>query len=186
METKKTLFPQNMTVGKDAIIQYCLKLDSRLGLYARRLAYLYVISEKPAILSVFIDRNYAKTSRDDWLSYICGLIEEIKQNIDGKQYLFNDQFTAADLTLTSLMKPLTIVPSVFTKYKSVFEYCDRIRERHDPKPLEESIVRRILKREREKRQPSQYQSTIRNIIWYIFYILLYPLIFFLVNDTETD
>ncbi|CAF3887161.1 unnamed protein product, partial [Rotaria sp. Silwood1] len=108
METKKTLFPQNMTVGKDAIIQYCLKLDSGLGLYARRLAYLYVI-------------------------------KEIKQNIDGKQYLFNDQFTAADLTLTSLMKPLTIVPFVFTKYKSVFEYCDRIRERHDPKPLEESI-----------------------------------------------
>ncbi|CAF1575542.1 unnamed protein product [Rotaria sp. Silwood1] len=212
-ENKKTLFPQNMTVGKDTIIQYCMKLDSELGLYARRLAYLYVISEKPAILSVFIDRNYAKISCDDWLSYIRGLIgsciviarfgihrireehifekticilEEIKQNIDGKQYLFNDQFTAADLTLTSLIKPLTIVPPLFTKYKSVFEYCDRIRARHDPKPLEESFVGRLLKHQRQKRQPSKYQSTIRNIMWYIFYILFYPLKFLFIIDTETD
>ncbi|CAF1274875.1 unnamed protein product [Adineta steineri] len=210
---KKTLFHTNMTVKNDVIIQYCLKLDSELGLCARRLAYLHVISEKPAILSVLIDGNYNKTTRDDWSSYFFGLIgsciviarfgihqireehifdkticilEEIQQNIDGKQYLFNDQFTAADLTLTALIQPLRMIPALFIKYKSIFEYCDRIRERHDPKEFEDSYVERLLKHHRQRRQSSQYQSIFRNTIWYIFYIVFYPFKFvFITTGTQT-
>jgi glutathione S-transferase len=62
---KKTLFPSNTMDEKDRIIQYCLKLDSQLGLYARRLAYLYVINENPAVLSVFVDGKFDKISSDD-------------------------------------------------------------------------------------------------------------------------
>jgi glutathione S-transferase len=205
---KKTLFPRNMNDEKDVIIQYCLKLDSELGLYARRLAYLHVISEKPAILSVFIDNNFDQVSRDDWKSYFLGLLgscvvigrfglhrineeniyekticllEEIKTKIDGKHYLFNDQFTAADLTLTSLIQPLTFVTPLFIKYKSIFEYSDEIRQRHDPRKWQDSIPERLFK---QQRQSPQRKSKIRNTIWYIFYILFYPLHFLFNHDSE--
>jgi glutathione S-transferase len=103
------------------------------------------------------------------------ILEETKQNIDGKEYLFNNQFTAADLTLTSLIYPLRFVPPLFIKYKSIFEYCDQIREHHNPKKRQISNVEHILHRQREKRESLQEQSTIRNIIWNIFNILFYPL-----------
>jgi glutathione S-transferase len=208
---EKSLFPANGNVKREIIVEYCLKLDSELGLYARRLANLYLISEKPAILSVLLDGDYEKASCDDWRSYFLGILgscimiarlgihriqedhifektehilTEIKQNIDGKQYLFNGQFTAADLTLTALIKPLELVPSLCTKYESVFQYCEKIREWHDPKRPTELVVERLLKRQRKKRQPSKFQSTVRNIVWYIFYVLLYPLTLFFTTDTE--
>ena len=196
---EKTLFPVSSTTEKDAIIQYCLKLDSQLGLYARRLAYLHVVSEKPAILSVFFDRNYNKTSCDDWKSYFTGLfgcsviigrfgihrtreeqifektvslLEEIKEDLQGKNYLFNNQFTAADLTLASLIRPLKSVKSLSIKYKPIFEYADRIRERYDPKKYEETFAERFLY---ESRRRNQSQSWVKNSILMIFSILLYPL-----------
>jgi glutathione S-transferase len=206
---KKTLFPSNTTDEKDQIIQYCLKLDSQLGLYARRLAYLYVISEKPAMLSVIIDGKYDKILFDDWKSYFLGilgscfiigriglhrireenifektvcLLEEIKENLDREEYLFNNQFTAADLTLTSLIQPLKHVPPLFIKYKSIFEHCDRIRERHDPKEFQESNVERSF---RLYRQQKQSKSIIKIIFWKILIILFYPLeIFVNMNQKE--
>jgi glutathione S-transferase len=205
---KKSLFPSNPTVEKDVIIQYCLKLDSQLGLYARRLAYLYIINEKAAILSVFIDGKFDKMSCDDWKSYFLGLIgscfiiarlgidrireenifektvcllEEIKENLNGKEYLFNDQFTAADLTLTSFIQPLELVTSLFIKYKTIFQYSDQIRKRHDPKKYQDSNALRLFKLQRQQKQS---KSIIRNFIWKIFYILFYPLQFFFNNNKK--
>jgi glutathione S-transferase len=205
---KNKLFPSNLNIEKDLIYQYCLKLDSELGLYSRRLAYLHIIIEKPSLLSVFIDGNYDKVSYDDWKSYFGGLfvscfliarlaihrmreehifektvsiLEEIKENINDKEYLFNNQFTAADLTLTCLIEPLKIVPSLVKKYNSVFEYTDRIRERHDPTKYQQSNIGIMIKRQR---QLPQQQSTILNLIWIIFYILFYPLQFFFNNKTD--
>jgi glutathione S-transferase len=197
----KTLFPTNK---KDDIIQYCLKLDSQLGLYARRLAYLYIISRNPAILSVFIDRKYDKISCDDWKSYFLGLagsciligrlgvhqikeenifektvcvLEEIKQNIDGKKYLFNNEFTAADLTLTSLIQLLKFIKPLFIKYKPILEYCDRIRENHDPKKYNEPNIQRLFDSQHQKRQ-----STSRKIISSSSNIVFYPLHYLFTDD----
>lgn len=197
----KTLFPVSSTTDKDKIVQYCLKLDSQLGLYARRLAYLHVISEKPAILSVFFDQNFTKTSCDDWKSYFNGLLgsaviisrfglhrvreenafektisvlEEIQEDIRGKDYLFNNQFTAADLTLSALIRPLKTVNSFSIKYKPLFDYADRIRERHDPKQYEETYAERLLYESR-RRTRSSSSSFISVFISKIFFILTYPL-----------
>ena len=196
---EKTLFPAKSSTEKDAIVQYCLKLDSQLGLYARRLAYLHVISEKPAILSVFIDRNFEKKSCDDWRSYFNGLfgasvvigrfgihrireeqilektvavLDEINEDLRGKDYLFNDQFTAADLTLSSLIRPLKTVNALFVQYKSIFDYADRIRERHDPKKYEETFAERFYY-DAVRRHKSPSLITI--FISKIFFMLFYPL-----------
>jgi hypothetical protein len=181
-------------------------LDSHLGLYSRRLAYLYIISEQPAILSVFIDRNYDKLSCDGWKSYIYGLLgscvitgrlgihqikeehifektvsilEEIKENIDGKKYLFNNEFTAADLTLTSLMQPLRLVEPLYIKYQTIFEYCYRIRENHDPKKKHDSNVQHLFENRHRKKE-----STTQNIISSTSNIVFYPLQF-LFTDNNT-
>jgi glutathione S-transferase len=206
---EKSLFPSNSTSEKDRIVQYCLKLDSQLGLYARRLAYLHIISEKPAILSVFLGGKYDKTSFDDWKSYFYGLIgscfiigrlgierikeekifektisilEEIQNDLHRKDYLFNNQFTAADLTFTSLIQPLRLVTPLMIKYKSLFDYADRIRERHDPKKIQESNIMRVLTIQRQKKQSN---SIIRNSIFQLFYFLFYP-IQILINMNEKN
>jgi glutathione S-transferase len=206
---QKTLFPCNTIAEKEMIVQYCLKLDSQLGLYARRLAYLHIISEKPAILSVFMGGKFDKTSFDDWKSYFYGLIgscfvigrlgierikeeqifektisilEEIQNDLRGKDYLFNNQFTAADLTLTALIRPLRLVTPLMIKYKSLFDYADRIRERHDPKKIEESNILRLLTIQRQKKQSNSF---IRNSIFKFFYFLFYP-IQILINMNEKN
>ena len=207
---EKSLFPFDSSLEKDQIVQYCLKLDSQLGLYARRLAYLHIISEKPAILSVFLGGKFENNSFDDWKSYFYGLIgscfvigrfaierieeehifvktisilDEIETDLHGKDYLFNNQFNAADLTLTSLVGPLRLVTPLMVKYKSIFDYADRIREQHDPKRIipGENITR-ILTIERQKKQSN---SMIRNSIFQLFYFLFYPLQI-LINTSEKN
>ena len=205
----KSLFPSDSTSEKDQIVQYCLKLDSQLGLYARRLAYLHIISEKPAILSVFLGGKFENNSFDDWKSYFYGLIgscfiigrlgierieeehifektisilDEIENDLRGKDYLFNNQFTAADLTLTSLIGPLRLVTPLMIKYKSIFDYADRIREQHDPKKIQKSNITKLLTIERQKKQSN---SMIRNSIFQFFYFLFYPLQI-LINMSEKN
>ena len=206
---EKSLFPSGSTSEKDRIIQYCLKLDSQLGLYARRLAYLHIISEKPAILSVFLGGKFDNNSFDDWKSYFYGLIgssfiigrlgieriqeehifektisilDEIENDLHGKDYLFNNQFTAADLTLTSLIGPLRLVRPLTIKYKSLFDHCDRIREGYDPKKIQKSKIMQLLTIERQKKQSN---SIIRNLIFQLFYFLFYPLQI-LINMSERN
>ena len=146
----------------------------------RRLAYLYIVSEQPAILSIFIDRNYDKTSCDDRKSYFNGLIgsciiigrngvHQIKEEkifektvsaLDEiKNDLFNNEFTAADLTLSSLIQPLRLIEPFKIKYKSIFDYCCRIREDHDPKKKHQSNVLHLCQNRSQKKE-----SIVRNAI----------------------
>jgi len=199
----KTLFPLNK---KAEIIEYCLKLDSQLGLCSRRLGYLYVVSEYPASLSVFVDFQFGKQSCNDWKSYFYGflgscmiiirlgidqiiednifektvhILEQIQNDIHNKQYLFDNQFTAADLTLTSLIYPLRFVPSIYAKYETIFNYCDRIRADHDPNKNYKPNMQRLY-----ENRPKKKSSIIRNLFSMIFTIIFYPL-GFLFNDHET-
>ncbi|UJR32616.1 hypothetical protein I4U23_020076 [Adineta vaga] len=201
--TKTKLFPANT---KDEITRYCLKLDSELGLYSRRLGYLHIISEHPGILSVFLDHQFDKQSCNDWKSYFRGLagsciiigrvgidrikeenifekticvLDEIQNDLQGKQYLFSNQFTAADLTLTSLIYPLRFVEAIYEKYRMIFDYGDRIRALHDPNKNYKPNAQRLYEN-RPKRTPPM----IRNIFWFIFSILLYPLQFVFTDDIK--
>lgn len=200
---KQKLFPANK---KDEIVQYCLRLDSELGLYARRLAYLYIISEHPGILSALVDYQYDKKSCNDWKSYLLGLagscviiarvgidriqdehifektvciLDEIQNDIQGKDYLFGNQFTAADLTLTSLIYPLSLVPGIHEKYRMIFDYCDRMRQLHDPKKDYKSNVQRLY-----ENRPKKSFSIVRSFVWLLISILLYPLQFLFAKDSK--
>ncbi|CAF1159375.1 unnamed protein product [Adineta ricciae] len=200
---KQKLFPVNK---KDEIVQYCLSLDSGLGLYARRLAYLYIISEHPAILSALVDFRYDKSSCNDWKSYLLGLagscvimsrvgvdriqeehifekticvLDEIQNDIQGKEYLFDNQFTAADLTLTSLMAPLSLVPGIHEKYRVIFDYCDRMRKLHDPEKDYKSNAQRLY-----ETRPKKSFPIVRSIIWLLVSIFLYPLQFLFAKDLK--
>lgn len=211
---QKTLFPTDADASKERITQYCLRLDSELGPYARRLAYLHVISEKPAILSVLLDGNFEKTSCDDWKSYALGLLgsciiigrfgvhqiqeeqifektarllDEIQRDLRDKEFLFNNQFTAADLTLTALIQPLRGINSLHTKYSPVFAYCDQIRERYDPKRPKESLPVRLLNEHRQNWRPSPVRTAVRTFIWYLTYVVFYPFkLLFVSNGTKSE
>ncbi|CAF1194934.1 unnamed protein product, partial [Didymodactylos carnosus] len=181
---KKSLFP--VPSSKQAIIDYCLILDSTLGLFARRLAYLQVFSEKPAILSInimplgdqtqsvdnveskikgtivccFLISRYRvhRVKEDQIVENTQKFLRETNEKLMGKQYLFDNQFTAADLTLCALMKPLLSIPSFYPeqkeKYRRLFDYHDRVRKEYDLK-CQDSVIERLLKREREVTAPQR-------------------------------
>ena len=203
---EKSLFPN----GKDQrIVQYCLQLDSRLGLYARRLVYLHLISEKPSLLSVLVDGNYKKSPSDGLRSSVLGavgacliiarfgvhrtdeekifeqtveVLDQIERDLQGKEYLFDKEFTAADLTLTSLINPLRLVPPFFQRYASIFDYADRMRSKHDPNPPKPSSLQLAIKKHRQ--QAPSAMAPIRSIIWHFFSILFYPMQFLFSVDTK--
>ena len=206
----QSLFPND----KDRIVEYCLKLDSGLGLYSRRLAYLHIINEKPSVLSVLIDGNFQNHSFESLRSSLLGavgasfvigrfgvhrtdeekifeqtveVLDQIERDLQGKEYLFDNQFTAADLTLTSLIYPLRIVPPFFQRYSSIFEYADRIRAKHDPRPPKPSIIQKQMNNQRKQPSPpSTFVAPIRSILWHFLYILFYPMQFFFKVDTEEN
>ncbi|CAF1013424.1 unnamed protein product [Didymodactylos carnosus] len=171
----KNLFPLNN--NRQRIIDFCLKLDSTFGLYTRRLAYLQLIGEQSSKLAmVFGGKKFAWASNPhDIRSYLFGyvfscfvisryrihrvkedgiyektkqLLDDIIHDLGQKQYLFNNEFTAADLTFCSLLKPLTVVTSIVQnpKYHSLFAYDSRIRQTYDAngKLTTDPVVEKLL------------------------------------------
>lgn len=138
------LFPTERTEVK----RWMLWLDSTLGLAARRLAYTQISLEHPGYLSsLFIPGLNGRAIR----SRIAGMIiagvlsrrfrfrynqtdrvfEQLQEclafaaeRLRSRAYLVGEQFTAADLTLAALMRPVTVVP-YFTgqpNLRSLFEW----------------------------------------------------------------
>jgi glutathione S-transferase len=205
-----SLFGDGTAHEQEQIVKYCLYLDSHLGLYVRRLAYLYIINENPSLLSVLVDGDYRRTSFNDWQSYVKGLfgssiilgrfaihrtyedniwnktietLDRIENDLGGNKYLFADRFTAADLTLTSLMGPLSIVPDLAQLYPSIFDYCRRIRDTHDPKRWQPSLIEQTLVQRRQA-TTSSIGSVTRALFYRLFACLLYPMQFAFAADTD--
>jgi glutathione S-transferase len=131
------IFPE-VSAEKNAVYQFMIELDSCLGVPARRLAYAQIILENPRILSALFlqdkmngmltlpvirhissalmgmmlikrfrfDLNESLYLYEDVENYLLTLVAKLKN----QQYLINNQFSAADITLATLLRPLRIVP----------------------------------------------------------------------------
>jgi glutathione S-transferase len=113
------------------VVRWMLWLDSTLGLAARRLAYTQIVVEHPGLLAeLFIPQGRFKgrlagaviggilTRRFRFLHNRADRVfEQVEdcllfaaERLASRRYLVGDRFTAADLTLAALMRPVPIVP----------------------------------------------------------------------------
>jgi len=128
------LFPSDVSERKD-VTRWMLWLDSALGLAARRVAYTQIAIERPSILASLFLPDMA--SAGGFKGYIGGtilagvlsrrfrfrhnrkdrVIEQLEHclltaahRLSSRQYLVGEQFSAADLTLAALSRPVLLVP----------------------------------------------------------------------------
>ncbi|CAF0814525.1 unnamed protein product [Didymodactylos carnosus] len=162
-QSSMPLFPLSPLERRQSVIDMCLRLDSELGLYTRRLVYVQLIKEKPNALSILLGEKFSWAyNPDDVRSrlispiLICFMISrfrlhrireerirektecillEIGEHLRTNDYLIGQQFTAADLTFCSLVKSLKRVPffSDDRRFRIIFDYHERIRQKYDPK-----------------------------------------------------
>ena len=122
----------------DEVTRWMLWLDSTLGLAARRLGYTQIALECPGILAeLFVPHLLGARGSDSLQAKIAGAIiagvlsrrfrfphnrtdqvfEQLEEclliaaeRLGCRQYLVGDRFTAADLTLAALLRPVLVVP----------------------------------------------------------------------------
>jgi glutathione S-transferase len=139
--------------------RWMLWLDSTLGLAARRLAYTQIALENPGYLAgLFLPKLQGRNLQSRIAgSIIAGVLsrrfrfrhnrkdrvfEQLQeclafaaQRLRSHGYLVGEQFTAADLTLAALMRPVTVVP-YFTQQpelRSLFEWRRKqLQDHHRP------------------------------------------------------
>lgn len=172
------LFPGD-PAERAAAWQWMLQLDSTLGLHARRLGYTQLILECPQALSqlfmphvagglftrrgwrnlaapflgaMLIRRFRFNRNRHDRVyesleAQLLGIASHLQQH----RFLVGDSFSAADITLACLLRPLRIVPhfSHHPQLQSLFAWQEQLFTQHhrDPAYPYETMIRAA----REKR-----------------------------------
>jgi glutathione S-transferase len=149
------------TVEREAVWQWMLRLDSSLGLHARRLGYTQLIMECPHVLSQLFMPNVAGGlfARRGWrvmaapvLGAMLSLrfrfhrnredgvyealetqLVPIAAQLERESFLVGNRFSAADITLASLLRPLRIVPhfAQHPRLQSLFAWQTRLFGMHD-------------------------------------------------------
>lgn len=147
--------------AREAVWQWMLRLDSTLGLHARRLGYTQVIMECPNILSqlfmpdlcggLFTRRGWRalaapvlgtmltlrfrfhRNREDRVYEALEAQLLPIATQLERDGFLVAGRFTAADLTLASLLRPLRIVPHFVDhpRLQSLFAWQQRLFRAHD-------------------------------------------------------
>ncbi|WP_266157194.1 glutathione S-transferase family protein [Dyella silvatica] len=168
---ERGLFPAD-PVEREQVWQWMLRLDSTLGLYARRLGYTQLIMECPrALAQLFLSNVYRgvfarrglrtvaspaigmmltirfhfhRNRQDQVYEKLEALLLPVAQKIERDGFLVGQQFSAADLTLASLLRPLRIVPhfSHHPQLQALFGWQERLFREHDRDvafPYEEAI-----------------------------------------------
>ncbi|AIF46882.1 glutathione S-transferase family protein [Dyella japonica] len=140
--------------------QWMLRLDSTLGLFARRLGYTQLIMECPQVLArLFMPevcrglftrrgwRNLAapvlgmmlirrfrfdRNRQDRLYEQLESLLLSLDERLKRMPFLLGHRFTAADITLASLLRPLRIVPhfSHHPRLQGLFAWQDRLFRSH--------------------------------------------------------
>lgn len=158
----KSLFPSS-NEERQRVIDTCLRLDSELGLYVRRIAYVQLLKDKPSAMSVLVGEKFSwgfnpddirsrmvspfiaafmiarfrlhRISNDRVREKTEELLLDFADRLRKHEYLVGDHFTAADLTFCALVKPLRLVPyfSDDRRFRIIFDYHERIRRQYDPK-----------------------------------------------------
>lgn len=131
------LYPAD-AAERDEVKRWMLWLDSTLGLAGRRLAYTQIALEYPQLLAqLFIPRSVTTGSARNLKARLAGAViagvltrrfrflhnrtdrvfEQLEQclltaagRVSSRPYLVGERFTAADLTLAALMRPVMLVP----------------------------------------------------------------------------
>ena len=173
----RPLFPKEDALRAEAY-QWMLRLDSTLGLGARRLGYTQIILEQPQILPrLFLPRVWGgiftwpvlRSVATPLLGMMLTLLFRLHQNredrtyerleqgltsiaqhIEREGYLVGRQFTAADLTLAALLRPLRIVPYFRThsRLQSLFIWQEDLFRQHNREALflYESVIAAVRRR----------------------------------------
>lgn len=146
---------------KELVYQWLIELDSKLGIVGRRLGYSQLILENPGILAQLFVPNVLggllawpgirrisgaclsmlliKRFRFE-LNESLNLYEELEQfllpiaeKLKSQEYLVDNTFTAADLTLAVYLRPLLIIP--FFKENpdliSLFQWQEKLLREHN-------------------------------------------------------
>ena len=144
--------------------RWMLTLDSTLGLHARRLGYTQVIMECPGILSqLFMPQvcgglftrpllralaapvlgtmlalrfRFHRNRQDRVYEQLEEQLIPIAGHIEREGFLVGRRFTAADLTLAALLRPLRIVPHFagHPRLQSLFAWQERLFREHERDP----------------------------------------------------
>ncbi|CAF3590251.1 unnamed protein product [Rotaria sordida] len=187
------LFPSSSSCEqRQQVINTCLRLDSELGLYARRITYVEILNEKPGAMSILLGEKFSWAyNPDDIRSRLissiiaCFMIAryrlhrikeerlkektekillEVGDHLRTNNYLVGNQFSAADLTFCSLIKPLQRVSCFINDYRFriIFEYQERIRRDYDPKyPNIDNFVEKMADKHRTQKQENEKRFSIR-------------------------
>lgn len=140
--------------------QWMLQLDSTLGLHGRRLAYTQVIMECPDTLAQLFMANVAgglftrrglrrpasavlaamlilrfrfrRNRHDRVYEKLEAQLLPIAAQIEREGHLVGGAFSAADITLTSLLRPLRVVPhfSHHPRLQTLFAWQERLFREH--------------------------------------------------------
>lgn len=146
---------------REAVWQWMLRLDSSLGLHARRLGYTQVIMECPHVLSqlfmpnvaggVFTRRGWRvlaapvlgamlslrfrfhRNREDGVYEALEAQLIPIAAQLERDGFLVGNRFSAADITLASLLRPLRIVPhfAQHPRLQSLFAWQTQLFRIHD-------------------------------------------------------
>ena len=153
------LFPGE-SAEREAVWQWMLHLDSTLGLHARRLGYTQLLLECPHALSqLFMPhvagglftrrgwRNLAapflgamlstrfrfnRNRHDRIYERLQAQLLDIAAQLETNGFLVGGAFSAADITLACLLRPLRIVPhfSHHPKLQSLFAWQEKLFKEH--------------------------------------------------------
>jgi glutathione S-transferase len=153
------LFPADPALREEAW-QWMLRLDSTLGLHGRRLGYTQVIMECPDTLAQLFVANVAgglftrrglrrpasavlgamltlrfrfhRNRVDRVYEQLEAQLLPIAGRLEREGYLVGGAFSAADITLASLLRPLRIVPhfSHHPLLQSLFSWQERLFREH--------------------------------------------------------
>jgi glutathione S-transferase len=179
------LFPAE-PADRDEVWQWMLRLDSTLGLYARRLGYTQLIMECPQTLAqlfmpnvcggLFTRRGWRRLAapvlgmmltlrfrfhrnrQDRIYEKLEALLLPIERQLARDGFLVGGRFTAADLTLASLLRPLRIVPhfSHHPRLQALFVWQEQLFRAHGRDvtfPYEDAI-----------REARQRRGTMRGLV----------------------
>ncbi len=154
------LFPADPD-EREQVWQWMLRLDSTLGLHARRLGYTQLIMECPNVLSrlfmpdvcgglftkpvlrsmaapvlgamLTLRFRFHRNRQDRVYESLQAQLLHVARQLERNGFLVGDGFTAADITLASLLRPLRIVP-YFARHpglQPLFSWQEKLFRAHD-------------------------------------------------------
>lgn len=156
---QRRLLPDD-PVERERAWQWMLRLDSTLGLYARRLGYTQLIMECPQalprlfmtqpcgglftrrgwrslaapVLGMMLTKRFRfdRNRKDGIYERLESLLLPLSDRLERDAHVLGESFGAVDITLASLLRPLRIVPhfSHHPRLQGLFAWQQRLFRRH--------------------------------------------------------